>query len=72
MQVAQEIQQLVNEARKAPTKLIFKKIHTVQHWQDMVVVIKHITTARTVDPPKYLSRSLEDQNIFKDGLARSR
>ena len=38
MSVAHEVQQLINEARRAPTKLQFKKIPSVKHWRDMVVI----------------------------------
>lgn len=38
MTVAQEVQRLICEVRKAPTCLSFKRIPSVQHWQQMVVV----------------------------------
>eukprot|EP00438_Fugacium_kawagutii_P031764 Skav205351 [mRNA] locus=scaffold1956:24961:32706:- [translate_table: standard] len=38
MKAAQELQELINEVRKKPTTLQFKRIPSVQHWQQMVVI----------------------------------
>ena len=38
MATAREIQAVVGEVRKEPTKLVFKKFLQVQHWTDLVVI----------------------------------
>jgi len=38
MSLAQEIQRVINEVRKCPGRLIFKRLPSVQHWQQMVVI----------------------------------
>ena len=38
MVVAQEIQKIISEVRKSPTRLSFRKIPTVSHWQQVVIV----------------------------------
>ena len=38
MVVAQEIQKIIDEVRKSPTRLSFRKIPTVSYWQQVVIV----------------------------------
>ena len=38
MQTAHELQDLINEVRRSATRLVFKKIPSVSHWQQMVVI----------------------------------
>eukprot|EP00438_Fugacium_kawagutii_P003117 Skav222832 [mRNA] locus=scaffold1338:43482:51341:- [translate_table: standard] len=38
IKTAQELQEVINDVRKNPTKLQFKRIPSVQHWQQMVVI----------------------------------
>ena len=38
MSLAQEIQRVIDEVRKSPGRLIFKRLPSVQHWQQMVVI----------------------------------
>ena len=38
MKVAQEIQYVINEVRKNPSRLTFRRLNSVQHWSQMVFV----------------------------------